>query len=235
MKLTSTRKALLSLAVILVVSLATEAALIAFSHRTSNDSSTITRKLVILYINQGNGSVNRTNFETLTAFASGRGFNTLFFQVCRSGRLLFSIEDLATFVREAHAANLSIFLAIAFNATSLRIPVAIYGAGEDGISLDFSNLDLQHQDALFASLKANYGGTTAVTTYAVNPLAEPDVTVLETYTSASKALITPGIVGSVEVAATGSRSDYQAQFSYALDHSDGVMVFDYAGLLKRGY
>jgi len=44
-----------------------------------------------------------------------------------------------------------------------------------------------------------------------------------------------GIIASVGVFTTSSRQDYDQQFQYALSNSDGVMVFDYAGLLKAGY
>jgi len=39
----------------------------------------------------------------------------------------------------------------------------------------------------------------------------------------------------VGVFATASKADYEQQFQYALNNSDGVMVFDYAGLVKSGY
>jgi hypothetical protein len=32
-----------------------------------------------------------------------------------------------------------------------------------------------------------------------------------------------------------SEQDYQSQFQYALQNSDGVMVFDYAALSRAGY
>ncbi len=47
--------------------------------------------------------------------------------------------------------------------------------------------------------------------------------------------IHPGMIAGVEVVATSSQQDYQQQLQYALANSDGVMVFDYAGLVKSGY
>ena len=64
---------------------------------------------------------------------------------------------------------------------------------------------------------------------------KPDLMVLETYGPSLQQYARHGIIASVGVFATSSRADYQQQFSYALDNSDGVMVFDYAGLLKSGY
>jgi hypothetical protein len=59
--------------------------------------------------------------------------------------------------------------------------------------------------------------------------------VLETYAAGTQSFIKPGVIDSVEVVATSSQADYQSQFQYALQNSNGVMVFDYAGLLKSGY
>jgi hypothetical protein len=59
--------------------------------------------------------------------------------------------------------------------------------------------------------------------------------IVETYGAGNGQYIHHGIIASVGVFATSSRQDYDQQFHYALDNSDGVMVFDYAGLLKAGY
>jgi hypothetical protein len=64
---------------------------------------------------------------------------------------------------------------------------------------------------------------------------KPDLLVLETYEPSTQQYIRQGIIGSVGVFATVSKEDYQSQFQFALNNSDGVMVFDYAGLLKSGY
>ena len=44
-----------------------------------------TSKPIILYVNQGNGVVNGSNFGELLSTATSHGFNTIFFQVYRSG------------------------------------------------------------------------------------------------------------------------------------------------------
>jgi hypothetical protein len=59
--------------------------------------------------------------------------------------------------------------------------------------------------------------------------------IVETYGAGNGQYIRHGIIASVGVFATSGRQDYNQQFQYALDNSDGVMVFDYAGLLKAGY
>jgi hypothetical protein len=192
-------------------------------------------KPVILYVNQGNGVVNTTNFGTMADFAVAHGFNTVFFQIYRQGVLLFNKQDLQTFVNQAHQKNLSIFFALYITNSSQQIPSSIYGLGEDGVNLDMSTLSLSSQQSLLASLKAEYSGKTAVTTYDMNSPLKPDLLVLETYGTGLQSFIKPGIIGSVEVVATSNQADYQSQFQYALQNSDGVMVFDYAGLLKSGY
>ena len=198
-------------------------------------STTETGKPVILYVNQGNGRVNATNFGAMATFAVAHGFNTVFFQIYREGVLLFSQHDLQAFVTQAHQKNLSIFFALYFNDSSQQIPTSIYGDGEDGVSLDMSTLGFSSQESLLANLKAGYGGTTAVTTDNMTSTLKPDLLVLETYDISLQSYITHGIIGSVGVFATSSQADYQSRFQYALHNSDGVMVFDYAGLLKSRY
>jgi hypothetical protein len=64
---------------------------------------------------------------------------------------------------------------------------------------------------------------------------KPDLLIVETYGPGNDQYIHTGMVASVGVFATANRQDYNQQFQYALDNSDGVMVFDYAGLVKAGY
>ena len=96
-------------------------------------------------------------------------------------------------------------------------------------------LDLAAQQAFLSSLNASYQGETAVTTTDMASQLKPDLLVLETYGTALQSYIRHGIVAGVGVFTTTGEQDYRAQFEYALQNSDGVMVFDYAGLLKRGY
>jgi hypothetical protein len=214
----------ITLAVILVV-------LAVFLFSESQNSQV---KPVILYVNQGNGVVNGTNFGTMLIFASSHGFNTIFFQVYRAGVLLFSSGELSSFANQSHAQGLKIYFALYFTSSSQSVPSAIFGLGEDGISLDVSTLSLSTQESLLSDLAACHCQT-AVTTTDMNSPLEPDLLVLETYGAGSQQYVRHGIIASVGVFATSSLADYQSQFQYALSNSDGVMVFDYAGLLKSGY
>ena len=198
-------------------------------------STTEINKPIILYVNQGNGAVNVSNFGAMADFAVKHGFNTVFFQIYRQGVLLFSQQDLTTFVKQAHQRNLSIFFSLYITNSSQQLPSSVYGLGENGVSLDMSTLSLSSQQSLLASLKTDFSGKTAVTTTDMNSPLKPDLLVLETYSTSLQSFIKPGIIGSVEVVATSSQANYQSQFEYALQNSDGVMVFDYAGLLKSGY
>jgi hypothetical protein len=192
-------------------------------------------KPIILYVNQGNGVVDRSNFVPMLDFASSEGFNTVFFQVYRQGVLLFGTGDLSYFVNETHSRGLRIFFALYITNSSQEVPTSIFGLGEDGISLDMSTLSLGAQQSTLSGLQTAYHGETAVTTTdLVSPL-KPDLLVLETYGLGAEQYVRHGMVASVGIFATTSKEDYQSQFQYALNNSDGVMVFDYAGLLKSGY
>jgi len=186
-------------------------------------------------VNQGNGVVNGSNFGELLATATSHGFNTIFFQVYRSGSLLFTTDSLSQLVASAHSQGLKIFFALYFTNTTQSIPASIYSDGEDGISLDMSTLPVATQTTLFDQLSSSYSGKTAITTTDFTLALKPDLLVLETYGTGNDQYIHPGVIASVEVFDTSSRQDYQQQFQYALANSDGVMVFDYAGLVKAGY
>jgi hypothetical protein len=203
---------------------------------TSVPSGVTTGKPVILYINQGNGVVNQTNFGSMLSFAASQGFNTIFFQIYREGDLLFQPATLTLFVTEAHAQGMKIYFSLYFTNSTQQIPSSIYALGEDGISLDMSALTIPSQTSLFDQLQQGYtGGETAITTTDFTLPLNPDLLVLETYGTAYQNYIHPGIIGSVGVFTTTSQAQYQQEFQYALQNSDGVMVFDYAGLMKSGY
>ena len=190
---------------------------------------------IILYVNQGNGVVNGSGFGTMLGFASSHGFNTVFFQVYRQGRLLFSPTTLSSFVNQTHRAGMKIFFALYITDSSQALPVKILGLQEDGVSLDMSTVPLSAQESYLTALKSDFNGETAVTTTDMASPLRPGLLVLETYGSADRQYIRTGIVASVGVFATSGQADYAAQFQYALENSDGVMVFDYYGLQKAGY
>ncbi len=130
----------------------------------TSTSSSPTSKPIILYVNQGNGVVNQSNFGALVAFASSQGFNTLFFQVYREGNLLFTPSQLTSFVAQAHDGGLKIFFSLYITDPSQQMPASIYALGEDGISLDMSSLTVSSQESFYSDLSAAYSGTKAITT-----------------------------------------------------------------------
>jgi hypothetical protein len=205
------------------------------SQASSASSTGAGQKPIILYVNQGNGAVNESNFGQLLSTATSHGFNTIFFQIYRSGALLFSDASLVQFASQAHGQGLRIFFALYFTNSTQTIPTSIYTDGEDGISLDMATLPLDSQTSLFDQLSSGYSGKTAITTFDFGLELKPDLLVLETYAPSDQQYIHPGVIGGVEVVATSSKQNYQSQVQYALSNSDGVMVFDYAGLVKSGY
>jgi len=193
-------------------------------------------KPIILYVNQGNGAVNESNFGSMLSFSESRGFNTIFFQVYREGSLLFQPGQLSSFVAEAHGQGLKIFFALYFTNSSQLVPSSVFPLGEDGISLDMSSLPISAQASIFSAVGQGFQtGKIAITTTDFTLPLKPDLLVLETYGAQDQTYIHPGVLGSVGVFATTSRSDYEQQYQYVLQNSDGVMVFDYAGLMRSGY
>jgi hypothetical protein len=205
-------------------------------HPGSTVTTGSSEKPIILYINQGNGAVNESNFGSMISFSEAHGFNTIFFQVYREGALLFQPAQLSTFVAQAHGLGLKIFFALYFTNSSQPVPSSIFPLGEVGVSLDMSSLSLSAQTSIFSAVGHGFQtGQVAITTTDFTLPLKPDLLVFETYGSQDRSFIGPGIIGSVGVFATTSRADYQQQYQYALQNSDGVMVFDYAGLMKSGY
>ncbi len=202
---------------------------------TTPTSGSGTAKPVILYVNQGNGMVNESDFGKLLGTTTSHGFNTIFFQVYRSGTLLFTDSSLSQLVASAHDRGLKIFFALYFTDSTQEIPSSIYSDGEDGINLDMSTLSPSAQAGLLANLSSSYSGKTAVTSTDFTTTLKPDLLILETYGAGYDQYIRPGIIASVGVFTTSSEQQYRQEFQYALTNSDGVMVFDYAGLVKSGY
>ncbi len=204
------------------------------SNTTTTNSSSQWR---ILYVNQGNAYVGENNFSSLISTARSNNFNTIFFQVYRSGELLYSTDQLQYFVAASHDANISIFFAFYLTDPSNQIPVSVYSLGENGINLDMSILSPSVQASILSSVKSSYhSGKIAITTTDFTTTLKPDLLILETYQEpADQQYIHPGIIAGVEPLATQNQQDYEQQVQYALSHSDGVMVFDYYGLSLRGY
>ena len=194
-------------------------------------------KPVILYVNQGNGIVNRTNFPALLFFAKYHEFNTIFFQIYRSGQLMFSTSDLEYFVEAASLDHLNLYYSLYFTNSTQQIPNSIYNLGESGINLDMSTLPNSAQSSLLATLKLDLrNGTTAVTSTNLTTTLKPDLLILETYDfAADQQYIHSGIIAAVEPLALSSAQEYDQDLQYALSNSAGVMVFDYYGLMKTGY
>lgn len=200
----------------------------------SSSEMTASSKPIILYVNQGNGAVNASNFGDLLSTATSHGFNIIFFQVYRAGTLLFTSGSLTQFAASAHSQGLEIFFALYFTNTTQIIPTSIYTDGEDGINLDMSTLPVAAQTTLFDQLSSSYTGKTAITTFDFTLSLKPDLLVFETYAPGDQQYIHPGIVASVEVSPGETSQAYQQQFQYALSNSSGVMVFDYDHLVKYG-
>jgi hypothetical protein len=206
------------------------------STATTNTLTSSSHKPIILYVNQGNALVDESNYSVLVSYAKSHHFNTIFFQIYKSGQLLFNQSELSFFVNSAHLSNLSVFFALYFTTSLQSIPTSIYGLGENGINLDMSTLTSSAQKNLLSTLQQNYkNGLIAVTTLNFTTTLRPNYLILETYSHSDQSYIHRGIIASVEPLAISNSQSYNTQFQYALNNSDGVMVFDYYGLLKTGY
>jgi hypothetical protein len=99
-----------------------------------------------------------------------------------------------------------------------------------------STLTSSEQVNLLSTLAQNYkGGLTAVTSTNFTTTLRPNYLILETYSLSDQSFIHKGAIASVEPLADTNSQSYNEQFRYALNNSDGIMVFDYYGLLKKGY
>lgn len=212
------------------------------SSLSSSSNNTIaisnpSNKPSILYVDQGNAVVNRSNFPALLNFAKSQGFNTIFFQIYRSGQLLFDSSDLSYFVEAAHLDRISLFYALYFTSANQTIPTSIYNLGENGINLDMSTLPDSVQSSLLATLQLDIrNGTTAVTSTNLTTALKPDLLILETYNfQADEQYVHAGIIASVEPLSIPTAKEYAQEVNYALSNSSGVMVFDYYGMEQMHY
>lgn len=222
---------------VIVVVIAVAVGFFLYSGQHGNTTTAKSAQWRILYVNQGNGYVGENNFSLLIAMTKSHNFNTIFFQVYRSGSLLYTTDQMKYFITSAHDSNVSIFFALFFTEASDQIPTTIFTLGENGLSLDMSTLTTSAQSSIFSEVKSAYTqGKIAITTTDFSISLHPDLLILETYQEPQdEQYIHPGIIAGVEVLATQNNQDYNQQVQYARDHSDGVMVFDLYGLLRTGY
>jgi hypothetical protein len=211
-------------------------------HTNVGHSSTTatSSKPVILFENQENSPVNQGNFGNFVDFARSNGFNTIFFQISYKGSLLACCNDISSlksYVTGAHVLGVKIFFVLSFSNSSQGLPSSfIYSAGEDGIDLDMSTLPYSNQQTLLSSLKGNFSGTTAVTTYNFTTTLKPNWLIFETYNWPSdQQYLSSRVIGSVEVVAASDNAQYRSWFLSVLSGSAGVMVFDYSALKNYGY
>jgi len=232
----------LSIAVVVIIAVSA----VVFFHpahvsATSTNSTTaftnLSNKPVILYVNQGNALVDRSNFSALLNFTKAQHFNTIFFQIYRSGQLLFNVDDLSYFVEVARLYNISFFFSLYITNSSEQIPNSILNLGENGINLDMSTLSSSAQSSMLSALQLDFTkGETAVTSTNLTTTLKPDLLVLETYNfDQDQSYIRPGIIASVEPLGISTAQEYRQELNYAISNSSGVMVFDYYGILKMGY
>lgn len=99
-----------------------------------------------------------------------------------------------------------------------------------------STLGSSEQSDLLLTLSQNYkSGLTAVTATNFTTTLRPNLLILETYSLSDQPFIHKGIIASVEPLALANSQTYEQELEYALNNCDGVMVFDYYGLLKTNY
>ncbi len=191
-------------------------------------------KPIILYINQGNGFVEPDKFADLLAFAKRFGFNAVMFQVYRSGSFLYSLDDMNKFHDESARAGVRFYPSLFISKDGEKIDL-ISQLRAEGMNLDMPSLSLDWQSRYIAALRQLFKGPVSVTTPNLQYPLTPDLLILETYGRENLRYVRPGAMGSVGVWLTTDKGDYLDQVNYVLAHSDGVMVFDYAGLLRKGW
>lgn len=191
-------------------------------------------KPIILYVNQGNGFVEPDRFGDLLAFAKRFGFNSVMFQVYREGSFLYSLDDMNKFHDKSTRAGMRFYPSLFISKDGEKIDL-ISQLSAEGMNLDMPSLSLDWQSRYIAAVRQLFKGPVSVTTSNAQYPLRPDLLILETYGRENLRYVRPGVVGSVGVWLTTDKGDYLDQVSYVLAHSDGVMVFDYAGLLRKGW
>jgi len=191
-------------------------------------------KPIILYVNQGNGFVEPQKFGDLLTFAKRFGFNTIMFQVYRSGSFLYSLEDMNKFARDAEKAGFRFHASLYISKEGEKMDL-VAQLRADGINLDMPTISLDWQSRYISWVRQLFKGPVSVTTANAQYPLKPDLVILETYGRENLRYVRPGMVGSVGVWLTKDKDDYLDQVNLVLTKSDGVMVFDYAGLLRKGW
>jgi hypothetical protein len=193
-----------------------------------------TNKPVILYYNPFNLQVNESQFPAIISYATRNHFNTLMLIVYAYNRPLFKSSEISYF--ENYSARNGVTFVPSYYIVSLTDKINT--TGFRWINLDLESLTTLKQYFFYEKMSRNIPIVSVTSIYGQQLRFQPSMNIVETYFNAPVfwfyQLWFPhsGVVCSVSAARATSQSVFDSEFNYCLDHSRGVMVFDYWNMLR---
>jgi hypothetical protein len=195
------------------------------------------KKPVILYYEYPYPPLEVSRFPWVVNFTLAHGFNTLMLEVFYNHRSMFNRSTVDYFISYAGSRGLALVPSYYITATSDKIDVG----GMTWVNLDMERLSPLDQRSFYDNISQIVPLVSVTSPYGQPVLFSTPMNIVETYAStplfwlAQLGYYHPGKICSVGDWLLHSQQEYDAEKSYCLEYSDGVMVFDYYNLLRSGF
>ena len=194
-------------------------------------------KVVILYYDPFNLPLNTSGYRTVINFAKSNHFNTLMLVVYAYGHTLFNESEIAFF--SSFAESNDITFVPSYYIVSLQD--TINATGFSWVNLDMESINVRFQSYFYDKIASEVKLVSVTSPYGQNLPYQPGMNIVETYYDSPAFwyyqlwFYHSSIVCSVNAHSATSQATFSDEFNYCLDHSRGVMVFDYWNLTKANF
>jgi hypothetical protein len=208
---------------------------IAFPPSNSNAISKL--RPIILYFDYGYPTFQISQFPDIVNFTLQHGFNTLMMVVFKDHKSEFNMSTIKYFISYSKSRGLTYVPSYYIESLADQINVS----GLTWVNLDMERMDPTPQSVYYNNVAKLVPFVSVTSPYGQQIRFHTPLNIVETYSGwpwfwlMQFTYYHPGKICSVGVWLMKSESEYDAQKSYCLKYTGGVMVFDYSNLLRLGY
>ncbi len=191
-------------------------------------------KPVILYYDPFNLPINASSFKTVIDFAISNHFNTLMLIVYAYGQALFNQSEISYFSTFAAKDNITFVPSYYIVSSENRINTT----GYSWVNLDMEKLSPKLQRSFYAEVASEVELVSVTSPYAQKLPYHPEMKIVETYYYKPAFWFYDlwfdhsSVICSVSAHSAPTQTAFNSEFNYCLEHSRGVMVFDYSNMIR---
>jgi hypothetical protein len=191
-------------------------------------------KSIILYYDTLNLPFNATTFPHIISFVISNHFNTLMVVVYAYGHPLFNYSEMTFFSTYSRSHNVTFVPSYYIVSLDNKINTT----GFEWVNLDMESLKTPAQSQYFSRITSAVPHVSVTSPYGQNLPYEPYLEIVETYYNVPEFWFYQlwfshsSIMCSVSAHSASRQTVFDQEYQYCLDHSKGVMVFDYYNMLK---